>query len=169
GMSLHTEHWIAVHVNPVGVFRRNVAAEAVFLEIRGYLLVWGIGLVKCPAPTVSPKGITAETSLVVFDHHEPLYRALSPVGVASRQLRVIGPKNLLHQDGSVGKLLVLAIELCGPRRRVGEVHLVAFGIKHSPRAEDLKSIAIVRRLAKGSFSVDESEVVGPAATLDSRA
>src|SRR5262249_4781965 len=53
--SLRAENRITLDVNPVGVLCRDVAAEAVFLEVSGNLRIGRVGLEKRPSPPVAPE------------------------------------------------------------------------------------------------------------------
>src|SRR5262249_16416524 len=120
---LRFEDRVTLDVNPVGCLRRDVAAKAVFFKVSCDLVIGGVGLEKCPSPSIPPQRIAGMASFFVFDHHEPHFRSRGPMYVPGRHFPVICCIDFFNQDGSLSKLPVFAVVLSRARRCVCVVQL----------------------------------------------
>ncbi len=136
-----------------------MAAQAVFLVVRGDLFVGRIGFEEGPSPAVTPKWVAWVASFCVLDHHEPDFRSGGPMRVPSRHSCVIRSEDLFHQYGPVWVLASLPKVLSGAGRSVGEMHLVALGVENGVGSERLILIAVVAGLANVSSLVDQIKPV----------
>src|SRR5262245_23035104 len=118
-----SQHWIALHVDPVCFLRRNVAAKTVLFVVSCNLLIRRVPIEECPTSSISPHRIAGVATFAVFDHYEPNLPSRSPMGVARRQLTVIAAEDFFDQHSAIGKLSILAVVLSGTWRRVRVVHL----------------------------------------------
>src|SRR5262245_48211179 len=78
-----TDDRVALRIDPLGVLRWHVTAQAVYLEIGRNIFVWIIDAEETPTPATAPVWVVREPVLGVFDHHEPLGNRTVPVNVAS--------------------------------------------------------------------------------------
>src|SRR6266481_639399 len=157
--SLGGENWIPLHVDPIRRSCGDVAAQAVFLEVRCDLLVGRVGFEQRPSPSITPQRVVGIASFFVFDHDEPNLCSRGPMCVTRRHLSVVGPEDFFDEDGAVGKLPILSVMLGRTGRGIGEVHLVSRRIQHCICPKHLVMVAIVSWLLNISRFVYQSKPV----------
>src|SRR5258708_39659200 len=81
------------------------------------------------------------------------------MGVAGRNLRMFRSVDLLHQDGTVRELFVIAVVLRCTGRSVRKVHLIPFWIEDCVGSERLVLVSVVFGLRDVARLVDEIESV----------
>src|SRR5258708_24260332 len=131
-----------------------MTAQTVLLEVDGHLFVWRIGFVKRPAPAVTPEGIARVSPFFIFDHDEPHFCSRCPMGIAGCHLRMFRSVDLLHQDGTVRELFVIAVVLRCTGGSVCKVHLIPFWIEDCVGSERLVLVSVVFGLRDVARLVD---------------
>src|SRR5262245_36924203 len=142
------KHRVSPNVHPVVPLRWNVARPTVGLVVGRHVLLRVLRLEQGPPPPISPQVVLGEPPLRVLHHHEPDLDVLSPGGLSRCEVLRADGGDVLHQDGTVGKLAVPAVRLDVFRSRVDVVHLVHRFVRlrgHGIRAQVQERLPVIKR------------------------